>query len=77
MRFLALRARNKATIFVEQLFAGEAEALARKAIELALKGEIAALKLCLERVVPPQRDRTVTFELRQTETVADAIKSHQ
>ena len=70
-----LGARNKATIFAEQLFAGEAEALTRKAIELALKGDTTALKLCLERVVPPQRDRTVTFDLRPTETVADASKA--
>lgn len=44
--------RNKATLAVEALLEGEAEALTRKAIERALEGDIQALRLCLERVCP-------------------------
>ena len=43
------------------LLAGEGEALTRKAVELALAGDPTALRLCLERVLPPCRDRMVMF----------------
>lgn len=45
-------ARNKATVAAETLLRGEAQALARKAIELALDGDTTALRLCLERILP-------------------------
>ena len=40
-------ARNKVTVAVESLLDGEAEGLTRKAIELAMKGDTTALRLCL------------------------------
>src|SRR5690348_15838512 len=51
--------RNKATQAAEQLLEGEAEALTRRAVELALEGEAGALRLCLERIIPPRRARPV------------------
>jgi uncharacterized protein DUF5681 len=65
-------ARNKATVLAEQLLDGEAEALLRKVIDKALEGDIAALRLCLDRVLPPRRDRLVTFALPKIETAKDA-----
>ena len=44
--------RNRATQAVEVLLEGEAEALTRRAIELAFEGDATVLKLCLERIVP-------------------------
>src|SRR5262249_39105368 len=44
--------RNEATLAAEILLEGEAEALTRQAIELALEGDRTALKLCLERILP-------------------------
>src|SRR5580704_11696466 len=41
--------RNKATRAAEAYLDGEAETLARKAVELALAGNALALRLCLER----------------------------
>jgi hypothetical protein len=49
--------RNRATLAAEVLLEGEAEALTRRAIELALEGDTTALKLCLERIVPQRRSR--------------------
>ena len=43
------------------LLAGEGEALTRKAVELALAGDPTALRLCLERIVGPYRERVVEF----------------
>ena len=42
---------------------GEAEGLTRKAIELALAGDLTALRVCLDRIAPPQRERLVSFAL--------------
>jgi Family of unknown function (DUF5681) len=49
--------RNKTTMAAEALLDGEAEGITRKAIEKALEGDMGALRLCLERVLPPRRDR--------------------
>jgi len=67
--------RNRTTQAVEALLAGEAEALTRRAVELALEGDTTALRLCLERIAPPQKDRPVTFALPRLETPADAVKA--
>jgi Family of unknown function (DUF5681) len=46
-------ARHRATLAAEMLLDGEAEALTRKAVELALAGDVIALRLCLERILQP------------------------
>ncbi len=56
-------ARNKTTCAIESLLDGEAEALTRKVIEKAEEGDIAALKLCLDRIAPVRRGRSVLLEL--------------
>src|SRR5260370_31325657 len=66
-------ARNKTTIAVEALLDNEAEALTHKVIELALAGNIAAIRLCFERLLPPRRDRGVAFDLPKIESAADAV----
>jgi len=55
--------RNKATLAAAALLAGESEALTRKAVEMALDGDPTAMRLCMERVLPPCRERTVEFSL--------------
>jgi len=55
--------RNKATLAAAALLAGEAEELTRKAVEMALDGDPTAMRLCMERVLPPCRERTVNFSL--------------
>ena len=54
--------RNKATESAELLLEGEAEALTRKAVELALGGDPVALRLCLDRLIPPRRARKVQLD---------------
>jgi Family of unknown function (DUF5681) len=65
--------RNKTTMAVEQLLDGEAEALTRKLVEKALEGDVAALRLCFDRLLPPRRDRPVVFELPKIESAKDAL----
>jgi hypothetical protein len=64
--------RNKVTLVCDALLEGEAEAITRKAVEMAKGGDAVAIRLCLERIAPPRRDRHVTFALPNLETAADA-----
>ena len=59
--------RNKTTLAAQALFDGEAEALTRKTIELPMSGDPAALRLCLERIIPRREGRLVEFTLPQFE----------
>jgi hypothetical protein len=63
--------RNKATEAAEELLEGEAEALTRRAVELALEGEASALRLCLERIIPPRRARPVKLGVPAVRGAAD------
>jgi len=68
--------RNKATLAIEKLLEGEAEALTRKAIELAKDGDMQALRLCMERLCPPRRDSPASVPLPKVETpAADTAKA--
>ncbi len=66
-----LGARNEATRAAELLLDGEAAALTKKAIELALEGDPAALRLCLDRIIAPRRGRPVRVDLAPVESAAD------
>ena len=63
--------RNKATLAAELVFDGEAEALSRKAVELALDGSEAALRICLDRIIAPRRERPVQLGVPPIESLAD------
>jgi hypothetical protein len=43
-------------------------------VELALAGDATALRLCLERLVPPCREAPVTLDLPRLESRADAAR---
>ena len=62
---------NKATLAAAALLAGESEALTRKAVELGLAGDPIAMRLCLERILPPIRERSVKFTLPPIKSAAD------
>jgi hypothetical protein len=64
-------ARNQATETAERLLDGEADALTRMAIELALDGNPTALRLCPERIIPPRRQRPVQLGLAPVRGAAD------
>jgi hypothetical protein len=62
---------NKASVAAATLLDGEAGRLTRRAVELADAGDSMALKLCLERIVAPRRERVVQFPLPKIERAAD------
>src|SRR5580700_3153276 len=67
--------RNGTTMATEVLLDGEAERLTRMAVDKALAGDRLALRLCLERILPPRRDRPIAFDLPEIATVGDAVKA--
>jgi hypothetical protein len=58
-----LGSRNKVTLAAEALLETHAEPLIRKAIELALGGNMAAIRLCVGLLLPACKDRLVNLEL--------------
>jgi Family of unknown function (DUF5681) len=66
--------RNAATLALESLLDGQAEALTQKAIDLALAGDLVALRICLDRILPSRKDRPVAFEIPPITTIEDAPK---
>src|SRR4051794_31872211 len=64
-------ARHKATLAIEALLEGEAEAIGRKCVDLALGGDTLALRLVLERIAPVRRGRPVCFALPPLDAAVD------
>ena len=62
---------NQTTLAAQALLDGEAEQLTRKAVELALEGNMNALKLCLDRLLPPRRERALSVALPSIQRVED------
>jgi Family of unknown function (DUF5681) len=67
--------RHKATLAAEVLLDGESEKLTRKAIAMALEGDTTAMRLCLERILPPRRDRPVSIALPPLSAAGDAVRA--
>ena len=67
--------RNRTTLALETLLDDEAEALTRKAVEMALGGDTTAMRLVMDRILPPRKDRSIMFTLPKLETAADAVKA--
>ena len=63
--------RNKVTLAAQALLDGDSAALTRKAVELALGGDVPALKMCLERILPPLRERALNFEVPEVTSLED------
>lgn len=66
-------ARNKRTLAAESMFDRDGAAIIETVIELAKGGDIAAIRLCLERICPKRRERPVSLELPAMTAPADAV----
>ena len=53
--------------------ADDAEAIGRKAIEMAKQGDMAAIRLCMDRLAPVRKGEPVAFELPPLEKPADSV----
>jgi F0F1-type ATP synthase gamma subunit len=66
---------NLATALTQNLLSEHAEWITRKAIELAEAGDMAAIRVCMERLVPPIKHRPVAVELPPIEKPADSVEA--
>jgi hypothetical protein len=67
--------RNSTTLALESLLDGQAKALTQKAVDLALAGDLIALRICLDRIMPVRKHRPIEIQLPKMETIADAPKA--
>ena len=67
--------KNAITLAAQTLLDGQAEALTQKCVALALEGDVAALRLALERILPPRRDRPVMLALPAMKKTSDAVSA--
>jgi Family of unknown function (DUF5681) len=65
--------RNRATLLMEGLLADDAEAVGRKAIAMAKQGNMAAIRLCMDRLAPARKGEPVAFELPPLDKPADSV----
>lgn len=63
---------NRATRSAAVMLDGEVEVLIRKAVALGLEGDVKALRLCLERIIAPRRERPLHLDLPPIQDAADA-----
>jgi hypothetical protein len=63
--------RNRATVALEAILDGDAEAILRKAVALAQEGDPVALRMCMDRLLPVRKDRPVLFDLPPIDGPAD------
>ena len=64
-------ARDKATLAAEALFDSKAEALSRKAVELALGGNEGAPRICLDRIIASRRERPILLAVPAIRSASD------
>jgi hypothetical protein len=53
------------------LLGGQAERLTEKAIQMALGGDVTAMRLCLDRLAPPPKDRPIQIPMPSFAGVQD------
>jgi hypothetical protein len=58
-------------VLAEQLFEGATDALANKAVQMALDGDAAAMRLVMGRIIAQRRHRPTSFALRALGSAAD------
>jgi F0F1-type ATP synthase gamma subunit len=66
---------NRATALAQNLLSEHAEWIARKVIELAEAGDMTAIRVCMERLVPPIKHQPVAVELPPIEKPADSVEA--
>jgi hypothetical protein len=67
--------RNKATLLAEALLEDEIEGICRKAIEEAKRGNIQAIKLVLDRILPPKKEASIFIDLPPMKVSSDILEA--
>lgn len=65
-------AKSRVAMASQNLLDDHAEDLVRKAVELAMAGDTVALRICLDRIIPPARERFLEVSIPTLERGSDA-----
>jgi hypothetical protein len=65
--------KNRATLEREALFEEFGPAITKKCVSEALKGNNSALRLCMERIMPPAKPSNPVFKLPPIRSAADLL----
>lgn len=65
--------RHKATRLAESLLDSQVKELVEKCVEMALGGDGQAMKVCMDRLLPPRKDRPIKIDLPEIKTTADIV----
>ena len=68
--------RNRATSMVQSLLEGAAENIAKRAAQLAEEGNVAAIRICMNRLSPVGQHNPVAFELPPIHSPPDCLRTH-
>ena len=64
---------NRTTVLMQSLLEANAEAIARKAIDLATGGDLTAIRICFDRLVPARKHEPIALDLPRLDTAADTV----
>jgi Family of unknown function (DUF5681) len=67
--------RNRATSMVQNLLEGAAENIAKRATQLAEDGNVAAIRICMNRLAPLGQHNPVAFELPSIHSTQDCLRA--
>lgn len=66
--------RHRVTVAAENVLTSDAEVISKKLVELAKAGDANALRLCVERILPVRKDRTILLKLKGIKRPGDLVK---
>lgn len=69
--------RNKVVRVCQDTLDNHAEALTKKCLYLAFQGNPTAMRLCMERLTPARRQRTLQFKMPLVKTIADVATASE
>jgi hypothetical protein len=69
--------RNKTTVMAQELLDSFAEPLVKKCLHQALQGDIKAMQICMDRVLPARRDLPVKIGKFPIHTAADVSRASE
>src|SRR5436305_12292690 len=67
--------RNRRTVKWEEMLGEHGEALVKKCVVMALQGDRAALRLCMDRLVAPCKESPAQFRLPFISTAAELVQA--
>src|SRR5262245_61416559 len=66
---------NRATVLAQELLSARVESIAGKLIELAEGGDMRAIRVCMERLMPVIKHQPIAVELPPIENAADSVEA--